>query len=120
MILARCHSVRVWSVVLLVLGCGGGGTSPPGPPTNLVTSGGDGQNWYFNNPLPTPLSATVLDANGRAVPGVVVTWAVTQGGGGVTPAQSSEPRRVRPRCVYARCVATRPREVRAINPSCNM
>ena len=89
--MTRRHWVR-WGVLVGIVwasGCNGGGTSPPGPPTNLVTSGGDGQNWYFNNPLPTPLSATILDANGRAVPGVVVTWTVTQGGGGVTPAQST-------------------------------
>src|SRR5882762_8290554 len=89
--MTRRHWVR-WGVLVGIVwssGCNGGGTQPPGPPTDLVTSGGDGQNWYFNNPLATPLSATVLDANGRAVPGVVVTWAVTQGGGGVTPAQST-------------------------------
>jgi hypothetical protein len=58
-------------------GCGGGGagsTSPPGPPTQLVKNAGDAQNWYFNNPLPVALSVKALDANGRAVAGVVVNW----------------------------------------------
>ena len=31
---------------------------------------------------------------------------------------SNVSRRVRFRCAYARCVATRPRAVRAMNPSC--
>ena len=31
---------------------------------------------------------------------------------------SNVPRRARPKCVYARCVATRPRAVRAMKPSC--
>jgi plastocyanin len=52
-----------------------------------VKSGGDAQSWYFNNPLPVPLSVTALDLSGRPVPGVVVTWAVTFGG--VNPAQST-------------------------------
>ena len=69
--------------------CSGNSTQPPGPPTDLVLSGGDGQNWYFNNPLPTALSVTALDVDGRAVPGVVVTWSVGSGGGAVSPVQST-------------------------------
>ena len=64
-----------------------GDTTQPGPPFDLVKSGGDAQTWYFNNPLPTPLSVTAIDVSGRPVPGVVVTWAVTFGG--VNPAQST-------------------------------
>src|SRR5207247_847566 len=45
--------------------------------------------WYFNNPLPVQLRVKALDANNRAVPGVVVTWAVTAGGGAVSPLQST-------------------------------
>jgi len=84
-----------WGVLAGILwasGCnGGGGTQPPGPPTDLVVSGGDRQSWYFNNPLPTVLSVTALDIDGRAVPGVVVTWAVTSasGSGAVRPTQST-------------------------------
>jgi len=72
-------------------GCNGGGTQPPGPPADLMPSGGGGQSWYFNNPLPTPLSVTVLDLSGRPVPGVVVMWAVTSGAssGAVNPVQST-------------------------------
>jgi plastocyanin len=77
----------------LLLACGGGGgagTGPcsPGAATQLVKSG-DGQSWYFNNPLPTLLSVTARDANSCPVPGLVINWAVTAGGGGVSPAQST-------------------------------
>jgi len=72
-------------------GCKNDGTQPAGPASDVVPRGGNGQNWYFNNPLPTPLSVTVLDLSGRPVPGVVVLWAVTSGdsSGGVSPEQST-------------------------------
>lgn len=81
-------------VITLVAGvsawaCGGDSTQPPGPPSDFLISGGDAQSWFFNNPLPSPLSVTVVDASGRAVPGVVVTWSVTSGGGEVSPLQST-------------------------------
>src|SRR5207247_7156403 len=77
-------------VITLVAGvsvgaCNGNGTQPAGPPFDLLKSGGDAQNWYFNNPLPTPLSVTAVDVSGQPVPGVVVTWGVTSGG--VSPVQ---------------------------------
>ncbi len=79
---------------LLLLACGGdggGGTGPcsPGPATQLAKNGGDAQSWYVNNPLPTPLTVIVRDANNCPVPGIVVNWAVGSGGGGVNPAQST-------------------------------
>src|SRR2546425_12439326 len=91
---ARLNRLAAFAAVLGAVECGGGGgggTQPPGPPTDLVKSGGDAQSWYFNNPLPTPLSVTAKDASGRAVPGVVVTWAVTSstGSGTVNPLQST-------------------------------
>jgi plastocyanin len=75
----------------LAPGCTSGGTQPPGPPTDLVKSGGDAQTWYFNNPLPTLLSVTVVDASGRSVPGVMVMWTITpgMGVGAVNPVQST-------------------------------
>ena len=92
--LACVNRLAGFGAVLGALSCGGGGgggTSPPGPPTDLTKSGGDAQSWYFNNPLPTLLSVTAHDASGRAVPGVVVTWAVTSpsGSGAVSPTQST-------------------------------
>lgn len=77
--------------VLEASACNGGGTQPPGPPADVVVSGGNGQSGYFNNPLPTPLSVTVLDLSGRPVPGVVVSWTLTSGdsSGAVNPVQST-------------------------------
>lgn len=93
MALTRARRLPVLGATFLALACGGGGggggTEPPGPPTQLVISGGNGQNWFFNNPLPTQLSVKALDANNRAVPGVVVNWAVASGDGAVAPAQST-------------------------------
>ncbi len=89
MAIARWDREFAWAVGLLLLACNGDGTSPPGPPSDLLVSGGDAQNWFFNNPLPGPLSVTVVDASGRAVRGVVVTWSVTSGGGAVSPLQST-------------------------------
>jgi len=81
-----------WGVLVGILwasGCNGGGTQPPGPPSDVMPSGGDGQNWYFNNPLPTPLRVTVVDLSARPVPGVVVMWAASSGSGAVSPVQST-------------------------------
>ncbi len=76
----------------LAFACGGnnGGTGPctPGPATQLIKNGSN-PTWYVNNPLPAPLSVTVLDANSCAVPGVVVNWSITTGGGGLGAAQST-------------------------------
>src|SRR3989440_12525285 len=88
--LACLNRLAALGVVSGALACGGngGGTTPPGPPVDLLkTPAGDNQSWYFNNPLPTALSVTAVDVDGRAVPGVVVTWAVTtsNGGGGNPP-----------------------------------
>src|SRR2546430_9923100 len=87
--LACVNRLAAFGAVVGALSCGGdgGGTTPPGPPVDLLKSGGDNQSWYFNNPLPTALSVTAVDVDGRAVPGVVVTWAVTtsNGGCGKTP-----------------------------------
>ena len=85
----RLYTLGVGLLTLACGGGGGGGTTPPGPPADLVKSAGDAQNWYFNNPLPTGLSVTAVDVDGRAVPGVVITWAVASGGGTVTPTQST-------------------------------
>src|SRR5438046_7906107 len=90
--LACLNRLAALGVVSGALACGGngGGTTPPGPPVDLLkTPAGDNQSWYFNNPLPTALSVTAVDVDGRAVPGVVITWAVTTGDGSVTPTKST-------------------------------
>jgi plastocyanin len=85
----RVPGLGVLVVSLACGGDGGGGNEPPGPPAQVVKSGGDNQDWYFDNPLPTPYGVTVRDANGRAVPGVVVAWQVTAGGGSLSAPQST-------------------------------
>src|SRR6266511_1901835 len=89
MTLLRWHRLGPLGVGLLTLACGGDSTQPPGPPAEVVKSGGDGQMWYLNNPLPLPYSVTVRDANGRAVRGVLVTWAFTTGDGSLSPNPST-------------------------------
>src|SRR2546422_4476315 len=80
---------------LLALACGGGGGGGgmgpcmPGAATQLVKTSGDPAPWYFNNPLPSPLSVTARDASNCPVPGVVVNWAVASGDGAISPAQST-------------------------------
>ena len=80
-------------VGFLLLACGGGGSSgtgpcTPGAATHLVTTGGDAQSWYFNNPLPAALSVKALDANNCAVPDVMIDWSVAPDGD-VKPRQST-------------------------------
>jgi len=78
-------------VIALVVGVAawacGDSTQPRRPPSDLVKTGGDQQTWYFNNPLPVPLSVIALDPGGDPVPGVVITWTATSGG--VNPGQST-------------------------------
>jgi len=91
----RWDRLPALGVVGLLLACGGsgggGGTGPctPGAATQLAKNGGDGQSWYVNNPLPTPLSVIVRDANNCPVLGIVINWAIQTGGGGLSPAQST-------------------------------
>src|SRR5690349_23563444 len=89
----RCNRLPALGVVGLLLGCGGGGGGmgpcTPGPATQLAKNGGDAQSWYVNNPLPTPLSVMVRDANNCPVPGVGVDWSVITGGGGLSPTHST-------------------------------
>jgi plastocyanin len=81
MAFARWGRVQVVAVGWLALACNGG-EAPPGPPDHFVKSGGDQQNWYFNNPLPVPYSVTVLDPSNRPVPGVTVNWSPLLGSDG--------------------------------------
>jgi plastocyanin len=85
--LVRWAPVAAIGAAVLGTACSGAANKmgPPGPPTQFVKIAGDGQSWYFNNPLPAPYTVRALDANNRGVPGVMVTWAVTAGSGSVTP-----------------------------------
>ena len=90
----RWDRLPALGVVALLLACGGDGgrgTGPctPGAATQLAKNGGDAQSWYVNNPLPTPLSVIVRDANNCPVPGVGIDWSVVAGGGGLSPTHST-------------------------------
>jgi len=77
----RARNLVLWGG-LLALACNSDSTQPPGPPALVSKSGGDAQAWYYNNPLPTAFTVTVIDANATAVPGVRVDWAIITGNGG--------------------------------------
>jgi hypothetical protein len=63
------------------LACGGPGPVPPAAAEApaLIEVTGSGQSAPAGSPVGTPLTITVLDAAGRAVPGIVVTWATDDG-----------------------------------------
>lgn len=64
-----------------------GGTAVQGPPTatQVAKNGGDGQSAPVGTAVTTPPSVIVKDANGNAVAGFAVTFAVTAGGGTLAP-----------------------------------
>src|SRR5437867_8704663 len=81
----KLRLLQTAGTALGVLACGAcNGTEPPGPPAQVVKSGGDAQAGYFNSPLPMPYSVTVYDANRRPVPGVAVDWSIITGGGSLS------------------------------------
>jgi adhesin/invasin len=90
---ARCSPLLTVLVgVLSAYGCGGGGDLPCGGPfcvpppdsqlaTRLRASAGDGQTGAPGRELALPLVVVVTDDEEHAIPGVVVSFTVTQGGG---------------------------------------
>jgi hypothetical protein len=90
----RLHLVRVLVLAVVSLGltaCGGGGGGghkpPPGPASITIVSG-NSQTGVAGLVLPDALTVRVADSGARPVAGVTVSWAVTAGGGTVTPASS--------------------------------
>jgi len=74
--------------LLSMAGCSGdspsappNGDEPPGPPAQLVVSGGNQQTAMVGFDLPDSLTVKVSDATGKPVPGTTVTWTVESGGG---------------------------------------
>ncbi len=57
----------------------------PGPAFQLLVSAGDGQQVAAGRPVEISPAVVLRDASGNGVPGVVVTFTVTGGGGTVTP-----------------------------------
>ena len=53
-------------------------------PTGIEAARGDGQEGFFNEPLPVSPAARVLDANGNPAGNITVSFEVTSGGGAVS------------------------------------
>jgi hypothetical protein len=89
----RSSFLRVFVVgvaALVVAGCGGGdGGGKSQTPANVTIASGNGQTAVAGTALPTPLGVSVTSASGKPVAAAAVTWAVTAGGGSVTPASST-------------------------------
>ena len=75
---------------LVLAACGDDGSSPPGPPASVAGLSGNNQTAVVGQALTNPIKVRVTDAGGRAVSGVVVDFAVTVGGGGVTTAVAGD------------------------------
>ncbi|HZT23460.1 MAG TPA: hypothetical protein VFB55_11180, partial [Verrucomicrobiae bacterium] len=73
-----------FSVKAYVVGSGGAAPAP----SNLVLVSGNGQTAAAGSSLSSPLVVKVVDASGAPVPGVVVTFAVTAGGGSLSTTQT--------------------------------
>lgn len=80
------------AATLIALGCS---TEPIGPstpaslPSGMVIAAGSGQIGVMAAPLRTPISVKVTDQDGAALPGAVVAFAVTGGGGHLVSATAT-------------------------------
>ncbi len=93
---------------------------PPGPPASFVIMSGNQQDDTVGQELPQPLVARITDASGTAVPGAVVSFVVTSGGGSVfSPAvQANAEGIVQNRWTLGTSTATAQEvEVRSVNPN---
>jgi len=85
-------SVRwLLSVAVLAAACGGGGGGGSGPGRTLAISSGDAQIGNANTALANPLAVVVREATtSNPLQGVTINWAVTGGGGSVTPSSVTD------------------------------
>ncbi|HEX2077123.1 MAG TPA: Ig-like domain-containing protein [Longimicrobium sp.] len=60
-------------------------TAQPGPAAQVLRISGDGQSGPVGSTLAHPLVVRVADQHGNSVAGAPVAWAVTSGGGSVSP-----------------------------------
>ncbi len=88
MIRMRQHVAPLACTLLLVTGCGGGGTEPsePGVPSQLIAVQGAAQSAPAGAALGATLRVRVADQRGTGIAGQEVTFAVTSGGGTLTGA----------------------------------
>lgn len=73
--------------VMIAGGCGEDTTQPEGE-TRLAVQSGDNQTQTVGQALASPVVVRV-SRDGTALPGATVSWAVTAGGGSVTPATTT-------------------------------
>ncbi len=88
MTLSAGHRALLFATIgLAMTACGDHTTAPakPGPPARMELTSGDAQSALAGTAVAQPLSVTVRDAKGMLVPNATVTFAVTGGGGSVTP-----------------------------------
>jgi len=86
----RIAVVSVASLALTACGGGGGGShEQPSVPTSITIVSGNGQSGLVGTELPAALTVRVTDSGSRPLSGVTVSWAVTAGGGIVTPTTST-------------------------------
>ncbi|HET8649954.1 MAG TPA: plastocyanin/azurin family copper-binding protein [Gemmatimonadales bacterium] len=64
-------------------------TAQAGPAASITIISGNGQQGTVSQALGSPLVVGATDAHGNAVAGVMVQWAVTGGGGSVSPASGA-------------------------------
>jgi YVTN family beta-propeller protein len=81
--LMRRHllALTLTAAVLLLAGCGNSTDPGPGKPTTITISAGDGQSGGVGTQLAAPIAVKISDDKGRGVPGVIVDFLVTAGGG---------------------------------------
>lgn len=80
----RLHSILLVALAAALASCENpAGSGEPGAPARLDIVSGDLQTGPVDAELPQPLVARVVDSRGRPVPGQIVNFRVTMGGGSV-------------------------------------
>lgn len=84
-VVVRCYPYLALGALAAVLwsGCADSATGPQ-VPTGLSVVSGNAQTGTVGSPLANPLVVKVADSRGVGVPGVVVVWSVTTGGGSMS------------------------------------
>ncbi len=87
----RTRTATLWGaiIVLITVRCGGDGGGPSAPPADIQAASGDGQQGFVGQALAAALRVVVTDTDGDPVRNASVDWAVTAGGGSVSPQRSS-------------------------------
>src|SRR4051812_14773369 len=84
-IAVRAGLVTLTAAILVLPACGGDGTTAPPTAGAAVKVAGDEQVGNRGSTLPIPIKVRGTDSAGTPVKGVTVHFAVTSGGGSITP-----------------------------------